>query len=136
MKIEVRKITESGFCLERKIPAADWNLDGFDLKFIDFIQLKGVVKRDSQQIVSKVWVRAKRQINCSRCLVEACQVKEFNFQRKYPLDQLSDFLSIEEDIREEILLNFPLKVLCSRSCSGLCFRCGQNLNWGECGCSG
>lgn len=34
----------------------------------------------------------------------------------------------------EILVNLPMKVLCSDSCKGICNRCGKNLNHGSCGC--
>ena len=34
----------------------------------------------------------------------------------------------------EILVNLPMKVLCSESCKGICNRCGTNLNHESCGC--
>ena len=34
----------------------------------------------------------------------------------------------------EILVNLPMKVLCSENCKGICNRCGTNLNHGDCGC--
>lgn len=36
-------------------------------------------------------------------------------------------------IREEILLNLPMDVLCQAECKGLCSVCGQDLNERECG---
>ncbi len=43
-------------------------------------------------------------------------------------------LDLDELIREEVQLFLPSKILCSEDCKGLCFRCGKNLNLGECGC--
>lgn len=37
-------------------------------------------------------------------------------------------------IQEEILLHLPLIQVCSKSCKGLCHKCGQNLNKGTCSC--
>ena len=37
-------------------------------------------------------------------------------------------------VYEEILLGFPMKVLCQEDCKGICKVCGANLNQGECGC--
>ena len=34
----------------------------------------------------------------------------------------------------EILVNLPMKVLCSESCKGICNRCGTNLIHESCGC--
>lgn len=35
----------------------------------------------------------------------------------------------------DILLELPLKYLCSDDCNGLCQSCGKNLNEGDCDCS-
>ena len=35
---------------------------------------------------------------------------------------------------EQIILEFPSKVLCSGDCRGLCPKCGKDLNEGECSC--
>lgn len=35
---------------------------------------------------------------------------------------------------EQFLLALPVKPLCFGECKGLCPRCGQNLNCGDCGC--
>lgn len=37
-------------------------------------------------------------------------------------------------INNEILINMPVKVLCSEDCKGICPVCGKNLNQGDCGC--
>ena len=41
---------------------------------------------------------------------------------------------LDEIIREELILNMDMTVLCSEDCKGLCPRCGKNLNEGDCGC--
>lgn len=35
---------------------------------------------------------------------------------------------------EQFLLALPVKPLCHDACQGLCGKCGQNLNLGDCGC--
>jgi len=37
-------------------------------------------------------------------------------------------------IYEQIMLQIPIKVLCSETCKGLCPQCGANLNAGTCDC--
>ena len=44
-------------------------------------------------------------------------------------------LDIDEPLREELLLGFPKKVLCSPDCPGLCHICGRPKREGDCGCS-
>ena len=43
-------------------------------------------------------------------------------------------LNVDELVDNEILLNWPMKVLCKPSCKGICKVCGKNLNDGDCGC--
>jgi len=43
-------------------------------------------------------------------------------------------LELTETLRELILLELPLRLLCTESCAGLCDLCGHNLNQGPCGC--
>jgi uncharacterized protein len=43
-------------------------------------------------------------------------------------------LNVDELINNEILLNWPLKILCKEDCKGICKICGKNLNDGDCGC--
>lgn len=43
-------------------------------------------------------------------------------------------LDVDKLIYDEILVNWPAKVLCKDDCRGICPVCGQNLNRGDCGC--
>jgi uncharacterized protein len=46
-----------------------------------------------------------------------------------------DRFDLAEVIREQIVLDEPMKHLCREGeCKGLCQRCGKNLNDGACGC--
>lgn len=43
-------------------------------------------------------------------------------------------LDIDEELREELVLGFPSKLLCSEDCEGLCPMCGKHKRDGDCGC--
>ena len=43
-------------------------------------------------------------------------------------------LDIDKLIYGEILVNWPMKVLCREDCKGICKVCGMNLNKGNCDC--
>lgn len=88
-------------------------------------------------------------IPCARCLEEVnydfalhmeCEVDtklsaeerevvedEYNFIEK-------DYLNVDKLVQNELLVNWPIRVLCKEDCKGICSRCGANLNHGECGC--
>ena len=43
-------------------------------------------------------------------------------------------LGIEALVDSEIMMQWPMKVLCKPDCKGICMKCGKDLNAGECGC--
>jgi len=45
------------------------------------------------------------------------------------------FLDSDQIIKEQLILNVPLKTLCTLECKGLCPTCGCNLNMTTCSCS-
>ena len=56
-------------------------------------------------------------------------------------EDLADDSYIEESsintdalLNHEILIRFPMKILCRDDCKGICLKCGKDLNLGECGC--
>lgn len=56
-----------------------------------------------------------------------CEDEELEFMEGYQLN-------VETFVYNEILLNWPMKILCQEDCKGICSVCGANLNQGECGC--
>jgi uncharacterized protein len=45
-----------------------------------------------------------------------------------------DSLSLEDVLREQVLLALPVRTLCKPDCKGLCPRCGANRNTQPCSC--
>jgi len=43
-------------------------------------------------------------------------------------------LNVDELINDELLLDWPVKILCREDCKGICMVCGRNRNDGDCGC--
>ena len=89
------------------------------------------------------------KIPCSRCAEEVSYiiqndfVKVINFNLSeedslYDLDDMSFIngydLDTDELIYQEIILVFPLQVLCKEDCKGICHECGTNLNYEQCKC--
>ena len=89
---------------------------------------------------------------CARCLAPVDGVFSLDFERtvttegtlsEEQLDEMSDEyvvlnggeLDVDEALREELLLGFPMRLLCSEDCPGLCPRCGKPKWEGACGCS-
>lgn len=93
------------------------------------------------------------QTTCDRCLTEVPTVLTLSMEREVAspdtvpdgsadpeegedeLDYMEGYqLNVETFVYNEILSNWPMKILCRNDCKGICKVCGQNLNLGECGC--
>lgn len=88
-------------------------------------------------------------MSCDRCLTEVRQQFLLEFSREV-LAPSGEFLKDEEDEQSflvedyyldvesligcEVLINWPMKVLCREECKGFCMSCGKNLNEGSCAC--
>ncbi|MCM1046608.1 MAG: DUF177 domain-containing protein [Candidatus Gastranaerophilales bacterium] len=92
-------------------------------------------------------VRLKFETRCDRCLAETVTELFLSFDRIVTAPDVD--AEEDEDSREcmegyqlnaeafvynEILVNWPVKILCREDCKGVCPKCGQNLNMGDCGC--
>ena len=93
-------------------------------------------------------VDIKVGIPCGRCLEEVPTQICFDIDKKLAIEgndliddemEENDYLiGLELDVEKlfyaEILVNWPMKVLCKEDCEGICNVCGANLNKGDCGC--
>lgn len=91
-------------------------------------------------------VRLTFATQCDRCLTEVPTVLDIEFERIVTSPdagtededsrQFMEGYQLDVDalVQNEILVNWPVKILCKEDCRGICPKCGQNLNMGECGC--
>ena len=88
---------------------------------------------------------------CARCLSEVKDVFVMQFERtvadegtltdeqlednvdEYVIIQNGE-LDLDEELREALILSFPMRLLCEEDCPGLCPKCGKPKREGECGC--
>ena len=87
------------------------------------------------------------QIPCDRCLEPVDVTFDLIFSKNVDLsdnvqiDELDEKnyidgynLDVDKLLYNEILIGWPMKILCSETCKGICNTCGQNLNKGTCNC--
>ncbi|MFH1768388.1 MAG: DUF177 domain-containing protein [Candidatus Omnitrophota bacterium] len=134
MRIEVERVKQGVVKLQEEIKAADWDIDRFDVKFTNNIEIHSVFTQAGREILAEGKVFARRLITCSRCLEDVEQKVNHDFKLSYCAENLGTYLTIDKEVREEILLNFPMKVLCRPDCKGICSGCGVNLNYQSCSC--
>jgi len=125
----------------------DYELEGFGdmLPFAAPPRVAGEVKNRAGVVTLEGSADVRLAAQCDRCATA------FEYRAKTPLEHTlvlslnredSDDLVLLEGTRfspddlvwEDIVFSMPQKLLCAPDCKGLCQRCGQNLNEGECEC--
>ena len=95
------------------------------------------------------YVKLTAVIPCARCLSPVEQDFVLDIQRQVDMKlsarereeilEESNFIegnSLDPEILvcNELLVQWPIRVLCKEDCKGICSRCGANLNAGACSC--
>jgi len=127
---------------------------GETLKFTSPVLVKGKITNLGKKIyLVEGNIKASIEDNCYRCLkVTHVQLDvDFSFRfgenvrssyeepyldesenEIYPI--IGENIDLDLLIENEIILNYPAKILCSPDCKGICEKCGKNLNEGNCDC--
>lgn len=99
-------------------------------------------------------VKTRLIASCSRCLSQFSRFIEKSFDLVYVPDPTlevgpeinlnyddlevgfyqGDRIDLGRVVTEPILINLPMKLMCSPDCKGLCDQCGANRNKSDCGC--
>ncbi len=152
MKIDLTDVmTSINKIVEKEVPI---ELSSFSSRLGDFpIHKKSpVVLRisnvENRQLLIEGTVEIEVGLACDRCLKEVPTSLHFDINKELNLkegsavdeemeetDYLIGFeLDVDKLVYAEILVNWPMKVLCKDDCKGICKVCGMNLNKGACDC--
>ena len=134
MKISVNNIPPEGLSLEENIESQSLDLDTDIIKFREPIGIKAKVQLITNAINVEVTAFFLMHSTCSRCLNDFEIKSKKDFRLNYQVESPNQVIDFNPDIRQEIILDYPIKSLCSSACKGLCPKCGKNLNEGKCNC--
>lgn len=134
MKIDVRQVPETGLMLSEEFSSKGLDLDTDLIKFLSPLKVKALVSKSYGALKASITISSLISISCGRCLKEIKKDFERKIELNYAVDKSDSILDLDEDIREEIILDYPIKPLCRVDCKGLCLKCGANLNEGGCNC--
>ncbi|MGD0336505.1 MAG: DUF177 domain-containing protein [Candidatus Omnitrophota bacterium] len=134
MKIDPRQIPSGGLIISEEFTSRGLDLDTEIIHFRPLIKVRAEVTKISGAVLARLLIDAMFFGSCSRCLNEFERKYTKQIQIHYPVGKTESEIILDPDIREEIILDYPIKPLCSDSCKGLCPKCGANLNEGGCTC--
>lgn len=160
MKIRVDDITEQPKLLSfqescEAFPSlADLQASG-EGEFLSPVAVELAVAREYGHIRVKGNVAVRMRFVCSRCLTpfeteissvftmfytEGSVIGSDEDEVELAQEDLvsvsyeGDEIDFAPEIAEQVIMELPLKPLCSDGCQGLCATCGADLNEGDCGC--
>lgn len=135
---------------ETRTEQSDISVVKYDFRQYPVIEKSPVLFTVSNTGKGKVQVTGTIELTvllyCDRCLKETPYSFSLKFSDTIISPDLEAAVSEEEEcivgyqvdvdnlIENEILMNWPMKVLCRPDCKGLCSVCGKDLNEGACGC--
>ena len=117
--------------------------DDYKINSIPTVKVTGDISNNEGKFRFNGKVHTVLNLNCDLCL------EPFNIELNFNIDEIfSKSVDEENDywlfsdkvidlvpaVLSNILLNIPMKAVCSDKCKGLCNKCGHNLNEGDCGC--
>lgn len=108
-----------------------------------------IVNTGEQKLEIEGTAQLTVDIPCDRCLEPVSVVFDLHIERKLDMkqsdeDRIKDLdesnfitqteLDVDQLVCNEVLTEWPLKILCKEDCKGICSQCGTNLNYGTCSC--
>jgi len=157
MKLDISSVSDvSGSSMSFEI---EGNMDDIDdpqgpVRFETPVHLAGRAWNISGDYLVQAEAKGEAILRCDRCLkdfewpfeleLESYHVRgvvdsgpwitEVDEEQEARLFQ-GEQIELDGLFYEAVLLDLPIKRLCSPDCRGICPVCGQDLNEGECGCS-
>ncbi len=147
MKVDVSSIVKTnGASLSISYNEVLQELSGVDDNFLFSkpVDFKGVLVNASGMLKLEGLLKVNFTSRCSRCLKDmegelGLRIRESFLESDKNSDSEAytyddNYILIDGVLKDNIILNLPVKQVCSESCMGLCQRCGVNLNEKECSC--
>lgn len=149
MKILISDIPDEGLDID-----IDEKIDSEYPRLLSPVKTTIHVDKIGDEILLRGSISADVGLKCSRCLrdferemqidvdVVYHSLSELKGEEKYEIKEdeldtgfyLEGEIDLDELLLEQIILNIPMKPLCSESCKGLCPKCGRDLNIEDCEC--
>ena len=147
MKIQVGGLSEGVHEFSFRVAPAEL---GLPVEFHDGVDVRATLEKTSRQLFLRASVSAAADVDCDRCVKAMRETLDTTYQMHYVAEETEaerldpsevqvmppgqTVIDLGDDVRQTVLLAFPLKHVCREDCRGLCPQCGTNLNEGSCDC--
>ena len=131
MKIQVNRIPEEGLREHATYDPAALDMERDDVHLVQPFAVDAFITKADTELIVDAEIRCQIRLACARCLKEFDSTVTTKALFTYQIES-ADVVDITEDIRQEIILAYPMVPVCRTDCKGLCALCGQNLNADTC----
>jgi uncharacterized protein len=124
---------------------------GLDERFRGVVRVDVHLDKSISQIFLQAAIKAEGSFICDRCLENFQQAINSAYSIMYVQGTRStievekeeelqilradtNYIDLDDDVRQYILLTVPQKLLCREECQGFCPTCGVNKNFESCTC--
>ena len=147
-RINISNLSEG---IHEHVFEADPSKIGLDERFRSMVKIKVRLDKSLRQILLQAKMWAEGAFVCDRCLDSFIWQMDKKFSMVYiqgyrsnidskkedefqVLSADTNYIDMDEDVRQYILLAIPQKLLCQEDCLGICPTCGVNRNSESCIC--
>jgi uncharacterized protein len=134
IKISVRDIPSAGLDIDQSIPKEGIGLSSEEVDIKSLLNVKAHLEKVNNTVIADTHIKAEFGYMCARCLEDLYSTEERTYKFDFEIDPSIEYIDLGEEIRQEIIMSNPAKVLCSKDCKGICPGCGANLNLEKCKC--
>ena len=110
------------------------------------VKIKGAAKNRAGVVFIELTAEYTISAPCDRCAADIERKESLPLTyvvvQETEGEDTEDFVVAEDQkvdldplVRDDIVIRYPSKLLCSPDCKGLCPNCGKNLNEGDCDCA-
>lgn len=149
MKIIISEIPEEGLEFDLKD-----NIQSDVVNIISPITASFRLDKVGEEVIAKGVLSGDVELQCSRCLknfplrissqvnviyepakdISRGEQHELKSEELDTVFYTGDMFDTDDLLREQLILNLPMKPLCAPDCKGICPQCGIDLNVSGCDC--
>lgn len=154
VRIELEKLDAKGSTFAHAYEPEELVLDEDGVRLTESPEVNGRAYMNGREVHVRGRIRARAEVECSRCLssveipvetaFDVTYVPATDYEAKDAAELLEEDLNlsvfegeaidIDDLVREQLLLALPARALCQEECKGLCPVCGGNKNMQACEC--
>src|SRR5438552_1938257 len=134
IKISVRDITSKGLEVDQSITMDGIGLYSEEVDNRHLLSVTAHLVMVDNFIIAYTRVKDEFGYMCARCMEELSSTEERSYKLDFEIEPDSEYIDLGEEIRQEIIMANPGRILCRHDCKGICSKCGVNLNIEKCKC--